>query len=543
MTEYFYSDEVARLQVLLEEVTRAKPVSPETRFVRPESSTVDRLGSSFHHVLYGRRGTGKSSLLRHLEASHKATGRLVAWADQETYMGLSYPDVLVSTLADTFLQFADGIRSMVPPPAPKRFLRKAPPPDFRLSVAADLDQAVAQLIQLKHAPSESDIEWTATYGGKRSVGTESSAEINARKGHFGGSLAHKQSASQEHSSQNAFAHRFNATKAEHLEKATGTYRDLMKLVVSIAPDAFVVLDDFYRLNETDQPRIAGYLHRVVKDTSVWLKFGSIKYWTTLYAGGSPAVGLQVPHDIRELSLDRGLLDFNTSKRFLEQILQALAEECGVDIERVFSAGARDRLALASGGVPRDYIWLVSESIAVARNRGASKKSGTERVIAEDVNEAAGRTVEIKFSDLNVDAGGDATDLRDLVIEITNHCRGTGSACFLVDFADAELVAQLNRLQTMRFVHPIDDYETLPDQQSNRYNVFVLDVSQLAAQRAWQVDFMGWQKREKRRARKLVFTRQGAIAIPLPAEPPLQLDFDDNAAVVGEIDAAMIPPAV
>lgn len=95
---------------------------------------------------------------------------------------------------------------------------------------------------------------------------------------------------------------------------------------------------------------------------------------------------------------------------------------------------------------------------------------------------------------------------------------------------------------MRFVHAIDDNETLPDPQSSRYNVYVLDVSQLAAQRAWQVDFTGWTKREKRRARKLVFS----LNEPADEEsiPPIvfeQLALDDQLAVVAEIDGPVGKP--
>lgn len=81
---YYYQPEVSRLQVLLEEVTRAKPGSPETRFVSPDTESIDRLGSSFHHVLYGRRGTGKSSLLRRIEADRKSSGQMVAWVSTVT---------------------------------------------------------------------------------------------------------------------------------------------------------------------------------------------------------------------------------------------------------------------------------------------------------------------------------------------------------------------------------------------------------------------------------------------------------------------------
>jgi hypothetical protein len=113
-----------------------------------------------------------------------------------------------------------------------------------------------------------------------------------------------------------------------------------------------------------------------------------------------------------------------SPEFLEEILGALAAVTEVEIERLFTPGALDRLVLAGGGVPRDYISFVSESIAVAKGRGVSAKTGTERVIAEDVNEAAGRIVETKFNDLAEDAGAEAAELRELVVALTNHCRQT-----------------------------------------------------------------------------------------------------------------------
>ena len=538
---YYYDDRVARLQVHLEEVTRARPGSPETRFIRTDSGVLDRLGSRFHHVLFGRRGAGKSSLLRHVEAEHRGSGHLVAWADQETFMGLSYPDVLVSTLEEVFLHFSRQLRDEPQPIHKRRLwqLTRRAPSDRELLVAR-LDDAVAQLVGLKAAPSEAEIEWTASASRSvaAAVSKDRSAGLTTGPLKFG--FGRKRTNTDSGTSGEGITHRYRTDKGEHLERAVSTYRSLMLAVSRDKPDAFVILDDFYRLAEADQSRIAGYFHRVVKDTSVWLKIGSIRYWTRLYAGGSPAIGMQAPHDIRELSLDRGLLDFKSSKRFLEEILGALAAEAGVEVGQLFSDGARDRLVLASGGVPRDYIGLISESIAVAKNRGPSKKPGTERVIAEDVNEAAGRSVETKFNDLDVDAGADALSLRDLVVEVTNHCRKTESACFLVDFREDDLVRQLNRLQNMRFVHSLDMNESLPDQQSSRYNVYLLDVSQLAAQRAWQVDFMGWQKRERRRARKLVLRTPSEAERSVPVVE--QLFLDDAVAVVGDIDPPVEAPS-
>lgn len=219
---------------------------------------------------------------------------------------------------------------------------------------------------------------------------------------------------------------------------------------------------------------------------------------------------------------------------------ASSKEKSVDINALFSEGALDRLVLAAGGVPRDYIGLASDSISVAKNRGVSAKSGSQRVIAEDVNEAAGRTVALKFADLDEDARDKSDELRELIIKITAHCRLTGCAWFLADTLDQGLVKQLGRLQNMRFVHLIDSNESLPDQQSSRYLVYILDVSQLAAQRAAQVDFMGWTKREKRRARKLVFseaTMTAEIIESARSIKSVQLAlFEDGDAIVNAVDA-------
>lgn len=466
----------------------------------------------------------------------RGDGKLVAWADQETFKALSYPDVLVGALAEIFGQFASQLDAKYPEAPRKRIQLRKPKPTAEQLLVRQLNLAVASLIDLKRAPSESEVEWTETYSSEMQ-------DVFARSISVGGALdAIKASASGKRTRTSsrtrgaAVAQRYTATKADHLERALTGYRVLIAAVGEVAPDSYVILDDFYHLRESDQPSIAGYFHRAVKDTGVWLKFGSISLWTRLYAGGKPPVGLQVPHDVRELSLDRGLQQFDGSKRFLEKILGALANETGVDLQQLFSDGALDRLVLAAGGVPRDYIGLVSEAIAAAKNRGPSSKAGSERVIAEDVNTAAGRSVDTKFNDMREDAGGASTELQRLVVDLTNHCRTSNSACFLVNTKDVELIDRVSRLQNMRFVHAIASNETLPNQQSDRYNVYVLDVSQLAAQRAWQVDFMGWTKREGRRARKLVYppmSRPGHVeTVNQSVEEIAQ---DDSKAVVDGVE--------
>lgn len=209
---YYYDPAVARFQVLLEEVTRARPGSPKTRFIPPDAESVDRLKAKFHHVLFGRRGTGKSSLLRHIEGNLRASNHLVAWADQETFMGLSYPDVLVSTLAEVFRQFAEQIRADLPEPASRRWGRRATPPTSKHLIVDQLDQAVSQLLNLKNAPSEANIEWTASFSDRRIASNQSSAELGGSGHGLRAKFGKSKSSESDASNGAAFAQKYTAKK-------------------------------------------------------------------------------------------------------------------------------------------------------------------------------------------------------------------------------------------------------------------------------------------------------------------------------------------
>ena len=56
------SAEVTGLETDLEEATRASS-SGVRRFIEPAAGTLQRATSRSHHIVFGRRGSGKSSLL------------------------------------------------------------------------------------------------------------------------------------------------------------------------------------------------------------------------------------------------------------------------------------------------------------------------------------------------------------------------------------------------------------------------------------------------------------------------------------------------
>jgi len=91
------TSQVDQLLVLCEEVTRATPEAAR-RFIEPAPGVLSRAKAQQHNIVFGRRGSGKSSLLRKMAADLTVDRRPIAFVDMETFKGHSYPDVLISVL-------------------------------------------------------------------------------------------------------------------------------------------------------------------------------------------------------------------------------------------------------------------------------------------------------------------------------------------------------------------------------------------------------------------------------------------------------------
>ena len=95
---------MARLLTLVEEAARSAEEGVK-HFVEPAPGTLQRTTNKRHHIVFGRRGSGKSSLLRKAAADLTVDRRPIAYVNLEAFKGHSYPDVLISVLISTFTEF------------------------------------------------------------------------------------------------------------------------------------------------------------------------------------------------------------------------------------------------------------------------------------------------------------------------------------------------------------------------------------------------------------------------------------------------------
>jgi hypothetical protein len=152
---------------------------------------------------------------------------------------------------------------------------------------------------------------------------------------------------------------------------------------------------------------------------------------------------------------------------------------------VLSNGALDRLLLASGAVPRDYLTLCGRATQVAQQRENAKQVGVQ-----DVNKAAGDAKQKKLDELEDDAASAREQsqrilaalqvVRSFCIDIRNW------TYFRVDFRDKERCGQnyklLESLMDLRLIHLVEASLSDEHHAGHRAEVYMLDLSQYAGQR-------------------------------------------------------------
>ncbi len=377
-----YSPEADKLLVLCEEVMRATPESAK-RFIEPAPGVLARAKSKQHNIIFGRRGSGKSSLLRKLAADFTIDRGPLAFVEMETFKGHSYPDVLISVLIKSLHEFRNWLGSAATTPATKtsvwkRLFGTTPTrPPFNkaktTAITGKLEKLIADLEAQLIAPEASQVvsrekqqdESNSKLGGGAKISTPV-ATISADA-----SVEEKILKSTEKE------HTYVSHKVEYLHQRIIDFQNFFAELSTVSDGpSFLVLDDLYHIRREDQARVIDYFHRIAKGNGMWLKVGTIKHRSEWYRHSDPPIGMKLGDDAKEINLDISLEKFETLRNFLRTILgNLLAETPPLTWRDLINPTALDRLIIASGGVTRDFIGIFSNSITQARNRGQEHHRG------------------------------------------------------------------------------------------------------------------------------------------------------------------------
>ena len=248
---------------------------------------------------------------------------------------------------------------------------------------------------------------------------------------------------------------------------------------------YLFLDDLHYLTMSEQPFFLDMMHAITRDNRVWIKAAGIRHQSRWF-NDNPPVGLQTGHDAKLIDLDITLEDPGKAKSFLYAIGKAFAGDVGIaNLHSILPQTTIDRLVLASGGVPRDFLVLASQAIQVGRRRAKARVVGIQ-----DVNEAAGQLAQTKVQELEQDAAasiGRAQSRIDALVRLGNFLLDEKQTTFFrVDYKDKEDHAReydlLQSLMDLRMVHLIHSGVSDEHRAGRRWEVYMLDLSRYSGSR-------------------------------------------------------------
>lgn len=487
MNALLNSKEVEGLEVSIEEATRSTEEGVK-RFIEPVQGTLARALAKRPHIVFGRRGSGKSSLLRKAVADLTVERRPIAFVDLESFKGHSYPDVLISILIQTLERFSQWLNTAAVNPANKKTFwnklfgaapRRGP---FNRGASKALSARLdAEIADLRRVLLEEDSLATET----RTVTTESaegSAKANARLGFHSAGAEAALGRSSKKSTEEEVSERFTRTKLDLLHRRIIEYQKIFRDLSSLAGgDSFLVLDDLYHIRKADQPKVIDYFHRLGKSSNLWIKVGTIRHRSAWYVNGDPPIGMKIGDDGDEIDLDLTLEKYQQAKDFLTRILKGFFDTARLRVDDILTDGAVDRLVLASGGVARDFLGIFRRSIGIARNRDSGARG--PKIGVEDVNAAAGEYDKYKREELSRDTfTEDEQPIEAEFAKIRDFCLDSANAnCFLVD-KDSSLSDSIEELTDLRLVHKVRSRVTISSRPGKLFEAYMLDVSQYTASR-------------------------------------------------------------
>jgi hypothetical protein len=518
------SADVDKLLILCEEVTRATPEGAR-RFVEPAPGVLARAKSNQHNIVFGRRGSGKSSLLRKVAADLTVDRRPIAFVDLETFKGHTYPDVLISVLIKSLKEFKVWLDGAAITSATKTSFwnklfgtKPSRPPLKKLGANAlsqKLDRIIRDLDAQLRMPESAD----TTIKLARTDSSETGAVAGAGLAHLpiNASIGVKGASGSSESCE--YASSYTSHKVEYLHQNIILFQEFFRELSKLSDGAsFLILDDLYHIRRADQAQVIDYFHRIGKGNGLWLKIGTIKHRSEWYRHSDPPIGMKLGDDAKEINLDVSLEKFEMLREFLKTVLSNLMKEStALTIKDLLNTTAIDRLIIASGGVTRDFIGILSNAIGQARNRKVGDHRGP-KIGAEDVNLAAGEYDPIKREEFKLDTADDRDALEAAFGRLVAFCTQK-SKCnvFLVSQKLSGPVRDaIDQLIDLRLIHSVKSRVTLKrGAVGELFEAYMLDLSQYAASRKVHqfemVDLSSSSKDEAIRRSSLIYGKVLEVA--------------------------------
>lgn len=444
--------ELRKLLTYIEENLRASPTAG-MEFVDARQHR-DRLASRQNHVVFGRRGAGKTSLVT---ATQNGGSHINVYLNLDDYKDITFPNIVIQVVRELFQELFRQLSS------PYGFFT------FSLEarrVKRELSAAVRGLELLLREPDK-EIQEVSEIS---SFGQKVKTSLKVAMATVGSDSSHENSRS--------VSRKLPKDKLEYLRIELSEYKKLLHRVSKLLSNRpiFLFLDDLYFVAKEVQPELVDYFHRLTKGTELFLKIATIKHRSKLYRRHADQyIGVELGHDIFEIDMDYTLDNFDELQNFMRELLDnALTKSSArLTVDDMFAGEGFSQLCLASGGVPRDFL-----SLFVTLANALRLESDAIGKVA--VNEAAIAKIGSKLESMKTDSGDDDGILSEHLNRIRRHIyQGRRTNAFLL--AKEELEGEpfarqaVRELVDLRLIHLLDDNTSKLPSDGRRYEAYILDI--------------------------------------------------------------------
>lgn len=445
-------DDVSKLVAYIEENLRASSSAGLT-FIDTRNLK-GRLAAKQNHVVFGRRGAGKSTLVKSVcGPAHHVSVRI----NLEDYKDISFPNILLHVLKASCDELGRAVK------ARSRWWQVMSAGVFQRQIRS-LERELSSLL---YEPDQEEQKIRTTEG--RETSGKFGLSSKEVKGSFGKSS----------SSEREVARTIPVDKLARLQIDIPTFKRLFSEASKLAGNApiYLILDDFYFVPKAVQPEFIDFFHRLSKDTPLFLKVATIKHRSRLFKTTEQSyIGAELGHDIYEVDMDYTLDKFADLKEFMNQLLRAAIRDSAatLDADDLFTGDGFAQLCLASGGVPRDFLSLfvrLANSVVAGRGNKIGKVEVTEEAIAN---------VSSKLESLKIDSAGEREVLEGYLSIIRKSIYNEHRTnAFLVAKDELEQYPQerqaIRELVDLRLIHLIDSNTSSAPSDGRRYEAYILDI--------------------------------------------------------------------
>ncbi|MCS3664402.1 hypothetical protein GGP65_002027 [Salinibacter ruber] len=411
-----------------------------------------RLRSRQNHVIYGRRGAGKTTLISQI---HDTKDLVSVNIDVEHYKDISFPNIVLHILNDILKKLSVKIDNQCP--VWKGHLKANWYNWFTIkSKIKEIENTIMKPDKVPKSVTEKK---------------HSNAELS-----FGKTISTQASRGQSRQVDEEFVD----DKIRDLLRQLSSYKKAITESLRYIgnPDLFIMMDDFYFADKRIQPDLIDYFHRITKNESIYLKVATIKNRSKLYRKdeGHP-VGTEIRHDIHDIDMDYTLDDFTSLKNFMESLMDRVAEQSDgsfYNTQGLFAGDGFNTLCLASGGVPRDFLSLYRSCLDNFILRDSTK------IGVKQVREIAINRIDDKKKHLQEDATKESEILDAYLNKIVDYVyRKKRRNVFLVAKEELDQFPKsrqaIMELVDLRLIHLIDRNTSKAPSDGRQYEGYMIDV--------------------------------------------------------------------